>query len=209
MPDLTATIAELLPALRADDAASLTWWTEAELYAFAAASIETASRKTAWFPRALAIVVTAGTPGSFALAARTVQVLLAIAPIEDGSVTTMVALQPLTAEQADAQRPGWQDEADTSQPLRFYVADAAAGTVLIPRPTISGNGMVISLETPAPVVSGSATVDGPQAWRDMIWFAVLARAYAKQSEARLADVSGWCQQIVDLMEGAAAVYYGN
>jgi len=201
MPDLGATLTNLLPALNAASMLTLSFWTEDELYAFADEAAKRLARKVGvWVERDTSAAVSS-LASTYTLPTRRVSIV----HVSLGAK----ALKAASAAEMEALDDAWVDT--TGTPLRFLLDIEGTGKVrLYPAPAVgvSGNLGVLYATYPTEIQKGSATVTIPAPLEEYFTFSVLAEARGREGEAAMPEVAEQFRSLVGMLEQVAESYWG-
>jgi hypothetical protein len=189
-------ITALLPALNAASLADLVWWTEEELYEFAAEAARLLGSTGVLVDRRT-FDVTGGNAG-YSLATQT---LSTIHVSLDGR-----SLRGINVQELDARNSDWRSATDDA-PSHFATDIAGFQIVtLFPVPNLDGEGAVLRHFYPD-VNSASSITVAPGVCGDYVRYEMLAAARAKDSDAMMPDVAAHAKARADLYRSIFANYW--
>lgn len=198
MIDTSQTITELLPALNSGTTADLTWWSTDELYSYADEAAQRLARSS----------------GAFADFDQTTA-FSALVQNPAGCLTLLhvaangIALRPATVREVEALSASWASDTCPAAPSRWIEDVGGLGTItLYPIPIMCTLDRLYHAE-PAAIAAGTPTVSMPSALAALFYWAMLARARAKEGESQMPDVAAHAGQRVGELEKVALAYYGG
>jgi hypothetical protein len=197
VPDLN--LNDLLPDLRSDTMANLTWWGESELYRYANNQLQELGKAIPIWTRITDFTTVALTT-TYPLPARTVDVL--------GVYLDGRRIDPLTADELDANDSTWRRRGG-EKPRRYTLDLANSQITLTDIPDAAYQVILIYTETPAEIAAGSATVAGPATLPDLTQLATIQQAYQRQSEASMPDVAAAANVLRELYQAGFSAYYAG
>lgn len=194
-------IERLLPALNCYDAASLVYWNQEELYEYADEGIQRLARATGMFvERDATTAVAAGAP-EYDLPSRhlsTIHVsLVAGANLRGASVRDLEALSSTwNTDSGDVER--FVQDFNGTEKLRLYKNPDGVGTLA-----------VIFHQYPAEISAAAPTLTAPTVLEDYLYWEMLRRARAKESDAAMPEVAAHAGERVQLFEEVIRGYWGE
>ena len=206
--DITQVIDEILPSLHATNRANLHHWTEAELLEYADDCLKRLSRIACVFVGRAASTLTVAAQATYLLPARHVSTLHVshvtrpLRPANRMELEMKDAAYQTTAATADAPISHWyQDHLGLLTGARFG---------LTPVPAASDEAIPVIYEGyPVQINSGQTLVAGPPPLKAYIAMWIIHRAYAKEGESEMPDVSAHCRARCELFEQMMIQYYGK
>ena len=199
--DISQTLADCLPVLKAASLEQLVWWNIAQLYSMADQGVKRLARTAGAFVERDTSIQTAAEISTYALPSDHVSTIHASF---DG-----VALRPGSVQDMEALDADWVTAVDYT-PKFFLHVGGMDFIAVYPAPdgSIPGPLALILQRFPAALSATQTLLNGPVPLADYIEFYVLGQALGAESKGAMPEVAQWFDQLCSLFESVAVSYWG-
>lgn len=200
--DISATLTDCLPVLKASSLASLVWWNATQLWSMADQATKKLARTAGVFVDRDATITTVANTSTYAL--------------PDEHVSTIhvsfngTALKPGSVQDMEALDADWVDAVDHAP--RFFLHVGGMDFIAVypaPDGTIAGPLPLILQRFPTALSAAQTILSAPLPAQDYIEFYVLAQALGAESKGAMPEVAQWFSQLCNLFEQMAVSYWGG